>query len=823
MKENFNVLNMSCAACVARVEKSVGKLNGVKKVSVNLLQNSMQVEYDDKKTTPNDIIRAVESAGYLATKKEQTAKVETDSKPKKENFANRLILSLIFLVLLLYLSMGTMLFSLPLPNFLTGDKNTLARALLQFILCLPILYLNSSYFTKGFSALAKRSPNMDSLVALGAAASMLWGIVTLFKMNTALSSGNINTLAHLEHDLYFEGAATIITLITVGKALEAKSRAKTGEALKKLVDLTPKTAQVERDGQIFTIPAEDVAVGDVILVRAGESFPVDAIVIEGTGDADESCVTGESIPVFKKENDKVITATVLKSGFLKIRATHTGSETLFAKIIELVDNAQSGKAPIARFADKIAGVFVPIVIGISLITFIAWTIISHDLSLSLTHAVSVLVISCPCALGLATPVAITVGTGKGAENGILIKSAEILETLHKVDTLVFDKTGTLTQGTPSMQEVIPFDTTRKDLLLLAYTLEAQSEHPLSVSITKGAKNENIPLVPPQEFKTLAGRGVRCIINEKVCFAGNERLMEENGIDLSKAKEIADEKSRDGKTPLFFAQDGKFVGIITVADAVKSEAKEAVALLQKSGKKVVMLTGDNKNTADNIAKKLGILEVWSEVLPDKKEEVIKNLQKEGRKVAMTGDGINDAPALARADVGIAVGHGTDIARESADVVLLNNSLIGVFDAIELSRATIRNIKENLFWAFFYNCLGIPLAAGVFVNITGWTLSPMFAAAAMSLSSIFVVTNALRLKNFKMTNDKKVKTKEKKAMEIKIEGMMCAHCKAHVEKALEKVAGVESFEVNLETKSAKILGTATFEEIKSAIEEAGYKVI
>ena len=821
MKESFIIEGMSCAACVARVEKAVGSLGGITSVSVNLLQNTMQVSFDEKAVTVIDIISAVENAGYTATKKGDSTKRTKDDKPKNEFSFSRLILSILFLIPLLYVSMGTMLFSLPLPEFLDGDKNALARALIQFILCLPILYLNSSYFTKGFSSLFKRSPNMDTLVALGASASMLWGIVVLFKMNTALANGNIDALVHLQHDLYIEGAATITTLVTVGKTLEAKSRNKTGEALKKLIDLTPKTAQVERDGQLLTIPAESVLVGDIILVRAGESFPVDAVIIEGSGDVDESCVTGESIPVFKKEDDKVITATILKSGFLKIRATHTGAETVFAKIIELVDNAQSGKAPIARFADKIAGIFVPVVLGISLITLAVWLIISKDVSLSLTHAISVLVISCPCAMGLATPVAITVGTGKGAQNGILIKSAEILETLHAVDTVVFDKTGTLTHGTPAMQEVIPFNTTREDLLSLAYTLEVQSEHPLSIAITKGAERENTPLTEPKEFKTLAGRGVSCTVNEKLCLAGNKRLMEENGVDTSNVDAIADEKSREGKTPLYFSRDGKVVGIITVADSVKDEAKETVLLLQKSGKRVVMLTGDNKNTADSIAKELGISEVFSEVLPDKKEEVIKNLQKDMRRVAMTGDGINDAPALARANVGIAIGSGTDIARESSDVVLLNSSLVGIYDAIELSRATVRNIKQNLFWAFFYNCLGIPLAAGVFVNITGWTLSPMFAAAAMSLSSIFVVANALRLRNFKMSNDKKAK--EKKTMEIKIEGMMCAHCKAHVEKALAGVTGVEKFEVSLETKSAKIEGTATFQDVKNAIEGAGYKVI
>ena len=822
MKENFNVTNMSCAACVARVEKAVGSLNGINSVSVNLLQNTMQVDFDEKSVSIDNIISAVENAGYGATKKGDTKKAKNDASPKNNSGSHRLIVSIIFLIPLLYVSMGTMLFSLPLPDFLAGDKNTLARALIQFLLCLPILYVNSSYFTNGFSSLFKRSPNMDTLVALGASASMIWGIVVIFKMNTSLANGDIETLVHLQHNLYIEGAATITTLVTVGKTLEAKSRIKTGEALKKLVDLTPKTAQVERDGKVISVLADEVGVGDVVLVRAGESFPVDAVVIEGTGDVDESCVTGESIPVFKQENDKVITATILKSGFLKVRATHTGSDTLFAKIIELVYSAQSGKAPIARFADKIAGVFVPVVMGISLITFIVWQIISHDVSLSLTHAISVLVISCPCAMGLATPVAITVGTGKGAQNGILIKSAEILETLHSVDTVVFDKTGTLTLGTPVMKEVIPHNVSREELLSLAYTLEVMSEHPLSVAVTKGAQSENVPLVQPENFKTLAGRGVECTRENKICLGGNRRLMQEQGIDISEVENIADEKSREGKTPLFFACDGKINGIITVADTVKEDAKQTVSLLQKSKKRVVMLTGDNKNTAEGIAKELSISEVFSEVLPDKKEEVIKNLQNEGRRVAMTGDGINDAPALARADVGIAQYGGTDIARESSDVVLLNSSLLSIFDATELSRATMRNIKQNLFWAFFYNCLGIPLAAGVFVNLTGWTLSPMFAAAAMSLSSIFVVTNALRLRNFKMTNNKKIKTKEKK-MEIKIEGMMCAHCKAHVEKALEKVEGVEKFEVSLETKSAKIEGSATIDEIKRAIEEAGYKVI
>ncbi len=815
MKEKFNVAGMSCAACVSRVEKAVRELDGIKSVSVNLLSNSMLAEYDDTQTSPEKIIEAVKNAGYGASLKDGTALPTPDKKPE-ESMKARIIISLAFLVVLMALSMGPMLFGYPLPSLISGAENTLTRALLQLFLTLPVLYVNRVYFEKGFSALIKRSPNMDSLIALGASASVIYGIATLFQMSTALAKGDFEALSHLEHNLYFEGAAMIVTLITVGKMLEAKSRRKTGEALSHLMDMTPKTARVLRDGELIEIAVEDAVKGDIIETRAGESFALDGEVTEGEGEADESSITGESIPVTKGVGDEVIGSTVLKSGYVRFRVTRTGSDTVFAKIIELVDNAQSGKAPIARLADKIAGVFVPVVISIAIVTLAVWLILGEDFGTALTHAISVLVISCPCALGLATPVAITVGTGKGAENGILIKSAEILETLHAVDTVVLDKTGTVTEGKPVMTDVYPFGIDRKVLLEAASGLEAKSEHPLSRAVLDGALSEGAAPLDCSEYKTLSGRGVEGVINGVRHLAGNARLMREEGVDISSADTLVKELSDLGKTPLYFASGNTLIGVIAVADTLKKDSAEAISLLRKSGKAVIMLTGDNRRTAEGIGRGLELSEIISDVLPSDKEKVIRSLQEKGHRVAMVGDGINDAPALTRADVGFAIGSGTDIARESADAVLMRDSLIGVYDALRLSSATIKNVKENLFWAFFYNCLGIPLAAGVFVNITGWTLSPMFASLAMSLSSLFVVSNALRLRRFKVTAAGSYVT-------VKIKGMMCERCVAHVEEALRGLDGIERLEVSLKENSARLWGAPDRALVKSAIEKAGYRVI
>jgi len=817
MKKKFNVTGMSCAACVARVEKAVKAVSGINNVSVNLLSNSMLVEYDEKLTTSEAVIKAVKDAGYGANVKGAEKSLAPQDKKPEKSMTVRIILSIIFLVLLMSLSMGPMLFSYQLPSFLDGDRNAFLRAVLQLALCLPVLYLNRVYFTKGFSSLFKGSPNMDSLIALGASASVIYGIATLFSMYSAFSKNDYVTLHHLEHNLYFEGAAMIVTLITVGKLLEAKSRRKTGEALSRLIDMTPKTARIERDGEVIEISAEDVAIGDILLIRAGESFPVDGIVIDGSGEADEASITGESIPVTKTEGCEVIGATVLKSGFIRMKATRIGENTVFAKIIELVDNAQSGKAPIARIADKIAGIFVPVVITIAIITAAVWILVTKDFSTALTHAISVLVISCPCALGLATPVAITVGTGKGAENGILIKSAEILESIHNSDVIVLDKTGTITEGKPVITDIMPQGITQGELLLLASTIENKSEHPLSRAIIDGAVNESIIPEECDNYTTVMGKGVSAEWRGDVCLGGNARFLEENGVNVSLLSDFSEKVSSEGKTPLYFSRAGVLCGIIAVADTPKKDSKEAISLISSLGKRVIMLTGDNRRTAEGIAKELGVSEIISDVLPDGKERVVSDLQKSGHKVIMVGDGINDAPALTRADVGFAIGSGTDIARDSADAVLMKNSLVGVYDALRLSRAVIKNIKENLFWAFFYNCLGIPLAAGVFVPLTGWTLSPMFASLAMSLSSLFVVTNALRLRKFKTTQ------LEKPTITVKIRGMMCERCVSHVEEALSTINGIERFTVSLNENCAYLWGTPDTSRIKLEIEKAGYKVI
>ncbi|MBR5460487.1 MAG: cadmium-translocating P-type ATPase [Clostridia bacterium] len=815
MKEKFNVTGMSCAACVSRVEKAVKVLDGIKSVSVNLLSNSMLVEYDDSQSSPEKIISAVKSAGYGASLKDNTPLPTPDKKPE-ESMKARIIVSVILLLLLMALSMGPMLFGYPLPAFLNGAENTLTRALIQLLLTLPVLYVNRVYFEKGFSSLIRRSPNMDSLIALGASASVIYGIATLFQMSSLIARGNFEALSHLEHNLYFEGAAMIVTLITVGKMLEAKSRRRTGEALSHLMDMTPKTARVLRDGVLLEIAVEEALKGDIIETRAGESFALDGEVIEGEGEADESSITGESIPVTKSVGNEVIGSTVLKSGYIRFRVTRIGSETVFAKIIELVDNAQSGKAPIARLADKIAGVFVPVVIGISIITLAVWLIIGEELGTALTHAISVLVISCPCALGLATPVVITVGTGKGAENGILIKSAEILETLHSVDTVVLDKTGTVTEGRPVMTDVHPISIDRSTLLEIASGLEAKSEHPLSRAVLAGAIAEGVNPLACDNYKTLSGRGIEGVINGVRYLAGNARLMSEEGVDISSADVLVSELSDLGKTPLYFACDKALIGVIAVADTLKKDSAVAITLLRRSGKRTVMLTGDNRRTAEGIGRGLELTEIISDVLPSDKERVIRELQEKGHRVAMVGDGINDAPALTRADVGFAIGSGTDVARDSADVVLMRDSLLGVYDAIRLSSHTIRNIKQNLFWAFFYNCLGIPLAAGVFVNLTGWTLSPMLASLAMSLSSLFVVSNALRLRRFRVTVAGSYIT-------VKIKGMMCERCVSHVEDALRGLDGIERLEVSLKEGSAKLWGNPDKSSVKASVEKAGYKVV
>lgn len=754
MKQKFDVIGMSCSSCSAHVEKNVSKIDGVSSVNVNLLSNNMVVEYDDGIISADDIIKVVVDSGYDArlSAEEKSQSVEEGSKQStidKEisNMKMRLIVSFIFLIPLMYISMGHML-NLPIPSFLVGTQNAVSFAFMQFLLSIPIIIVNRNYYIGGFKSLFRGAPNMDSLIAIGSGAALAYGIFAIFRIGYGLGIGDIGIVNSYSSDLYFESAAMILALITLGKFLETRSKGKTSEAITKLMDLSPKTAIVERDGQEVEISVEDVVIGDIVVVRPGQNIPVDGIIVDGQSSVDQSTLTGESIPVEKNIGDRVITATVNKTGFFKFRAEKVGNDTTLSQIIKLVEEASSSKAPISKLADRISGVFVPIVISIAVIATIVWLIIGQPFEFALSIGIAVLVISCPCALGLATPVAIMVGTGQGAVNGILIKSAESLEITHLVDTVVLDKTGTITQGEPVVTDIIPTDGITKDeLLRIAGSIEKPSEHPLADSVVKKVAEVGIEVGEVQGFEAISGKGVVGSIDGKKHISGNLAMMKENGIDISALESDADTLAENGKTPLYFASDEKLLGIIAVADVVKPTSAEAIKELKNIGVDVVMLTGDNAKTAEAIRRQLDIDRVVAEVLPQDKESEIRSIQDQGKKVAMVGDGINDAPALARADVGIAIGAGTDIAIESADIVLMKSDLQDVVTAIELSNATIRNIKQNLFWAFFYNTLGIPLAAGVFYSLLGWKLNPMFAAAAMSLSSVFVVTNALRLKLFK----------------------------------------------------------------------------
>ena len=740
--------------------------------------------------------------------------------------------------------MGHML-GAPLPGFLVGTENALAFAFTQFLLVLPIMYLNDKYYKVGFKTLFHGAPNMDSLIAVGSAAAVLYGVFAIYQIGWGLGHGDMALAEHYHMNLYFEGAGTILTLITLGKFLETRSKGKTSEAITRLMDLAPKTASVLRDGAEVELPVDQVRVGDHIVVRPGQSIPVDGVVTEGTSSVDESALTGESIPVDKGPGDRVTAASINKSGSFTFEALRVGEDTTLAQMIALVDEAASSKAPIAKLADKVAGVFVPVVIALATLTAIVWLIATGDVTRALTAGVAVLVISCPCALGLATPVAIMVGTGKGAENGILIKSAEALEALHTIDTVVLDKTGTLTQGKPRVTDLLPMEgVTEEELLCVAASLEKPSEHPLGAAIVEEAQARNIPLCPVEGFEAVHGKGVRGGIQGAAYLAGNAAMLAEAGVDLSPGQALADDLAQQGKTPLFFAQDGRLLGVTAVADTPKSTSAAAVAAFRQLGLEVVMLTGDNRRTAQAIGDQLGVTRVLSEVLPQDKERTIAQLQEQGRKVAMVGDGVNDAPALARSDVGLAIGAGTDVAIESADIVLMKSDLMDAAAAVELSRATIRNVKQNLFWAFFYNALCIPLAAGVFYPIFHMQLNPMFAAAAMSFSSVTVVSNALRLRRFKSRfrapspspsqadrvcpADREPTTSEPTqggttAMKtMKIEGMMCAHCQAHVEKALNAIPGVTAA-VDLSAGTAAIQGDASDEVLTKAVTDAGYTVV
>lgn len=841
MKQKFDVTGMTCSACSAHVEKSVSKLEGVQCVNVNLLQNSMVVEYDDNALGTTDIIHAVESGGYGASVQGETKTQEAPKNVAAEemhHMKRRLIASFCFLIPLFYISMGHMM-GAPLPAILLGDENVMIFALTQLFLTIPVLIINKKYYVVGFKALWNRAPNMDSLIALGSAASVVYSVFAIYSMAYAMGHGDLMTAHHYGMELYFESAAMILTLITVGKYMETRSKGKTSEAISKLMDLAPKTATVLRDGVEQEIPVEEVVTGDTIIVKPGQRIPVDGKIIEGFSAVDESAITGESIPVEKQVGDTVIGATVNKSGYFRMTATRVGKDTTLSQIIALVEEAGASKAPIAKLADKVSGVFVPVVITIAILAAVIWFVAGNQpFSFALSIGIAVLVISCPCALGLATPTAIMVGTGKGAEYGILVKSAESLEIAHQVQTVVLDKTGTLTEGKPVVTDVVlAKGILRNRLLKQAAAVEALSEHPLAEAIVAYAKEKEVPFEKAENLTATAGQGVEADVAGKHILAGNLKMMQERGIQLGEWEAKAVELAEAGITPLFFAENETFLGIVALADTLKPTSKAAVDAFHQMGIEVVMLTGDNKRTAQAIAKELDI-QVIAEVLPQDKEREVRRLQEQGKKVAMIGDGINDAPALMRADVGVAIGAGTDVAMESADIILMKSDLMDAVTAIELSHATIRNIKENLFWAFFYNACGIPLAAGVFYPLLEWKLNPMFAAAAMSFSSAFVVGNALRLRLFrpkyaktttalpKEDIQKEPTHKEEIGMKkvLKIEGMMCNHCTGRVEKALNDLEGVTA-EVSLEGKSATVTLSkeVSDETLVQTVTDAGYEVV
>lgn len=815
--KQYNITGMSCAACANRIEKTVAHINGVDSCSVSLLTNSMGVEGT---ASSESIIQAIENIGYGASEK-GVKKVKDDSLVDHETpkLKKRLITSLVFLILLMYLSMGHMMWKWPVPSFL---ENHVSLAVTEMLLTIIILVINKAFFINGYKSLFQLSPNMDALVALGSSAAFGYSLVVLYLMIDAMSQGQMMKVMSLGHDLYFESAAMIPTLITVGKMLEAMSKGRTTDALKSLMDLAPQTAVIIKDNKEVTVSIDEVNKGDLFIVRPGENIPVDGVIVEGSTAIDESALTGESIPVDKTVNDTVSGATLNQSGFIKVRATRVGEDTTLSQIIQMVSDAASTKAPIAKKADQVSGIFVPVIIGIALVTFIVWMILGKSIGFSIARAISVLVISCPCALGLATPVAIMVGNGMGAKHGILFKTSESLEVAGSIDIIALDKTGTITKGTPVVTDVVPYKIEKEVLLNYASSLEKKSEHPLGKAVTDYYQgSEDV-----EDFEILPGHGLRGLIHGKEVLGGSIKMMEKHIPEEMMTQ--ASDKAMEGKTPLFFSYDDTYLGMICVADTMKEDSPQAIKEMQNMGIQVVMLTGDNKKTADAIGSKAGVDEVIAGVLPDGKESVIKDLQKHG-KVAMVGDGINDAPALTRADIGIAIGAGTDIAIDAADVVLMNSKLTDVTAAIRLSRATLRNIHENLFWAFFYNAICIPVAAGVFIHLTGWQMSPMLGAAAMSLSSFFVCMNALRLNTFSMhdaSKDIKRKKKEKKTMEktLEITGMMCGHCEMAVKKALEAVDGVESADVSHEKGTAVVTLSkeVSNDVLKKTVEDKDYTV-
>lgn len=850
--QKFNVTGMTCSACSARIEKNVNKTGGVLEANVNLLSNSMTVKYDESVLTEGDIIKVVEDTGYGASsaeRKKDAAAAERKSDAQKEfnEMKKRLIISFLFAVPLLYLAMGHM-FEWLLPGIFHGEENAVIFAFTQFLLALPVMIVNKKYYTGGFKSLFKGSPNMDSLIAIGTTAAVGYGVFAIYKIGYGLGHMDMDIVMKYSMDLYFESAAVILALITLGKFLEARAKGKTSDAIKKLMDLSPKTALVERNGTEAEIPVEDVVKGDIVIVKPGQSVPVDGMIVSGSSSLDESMLTGESIPVEKKAGDKVIGASINKSGYFKFEAQNVGDDTTLSQIIRLVEEASSSKAPISKLADKISGIFVPVVISIAVIATIVWMVLGAEFEFALSIGIAVLVISCPCALGLATPTAIMVGTGKGAENGILIKSAEALEIAHQVQTVVMDKTGTITEGKPKVTDIVTKGISDTEMLKIAASAEKGSEHPLADAVVEEAKNKELELYDVKDFEAIPGQGLEAEINGRKYYIGNLRLIKENNININEFEEKGTQLADEGKTPLYFADEQNVLGIIAAADVAKPPSLRAIKEFGAMGIEVVMLTGDNKKTAEAIRRQLGITRAIAEVLPQDKEREIRKLQEQGKKVAMIGDGINDAPALARADVGIAIGAGTDVAIESADIVLIRSDLLDAVTAVQLSKATIRNIKQNLFWAFIYNSIGIPLAAGVFFNVLGWKLNPMFAAGAMSLSSVSVVSNALRLKFFKPVrlsggdgkpnapvnsdavvinegsqNKSNINGGKEMKKILKVEGMSCAHCKAAVEKALKSIDGVENAVVDLKNKSADV---TLSKEVKNdvlakAVADAGYE--
>lgn len=852
-KELFNITGMTCAGCSARVEKSVAGLEGVQQAAVNLLTNSMEVRFDEGVLTAQDIINAVEKAGYGASvkgKESASPKAgETAAEAEVKNAKIRLVWSVIFLAPLFYISMGHMA-GLPIPSFLHGTENALSFAFTQFLLTVPIVFINFRYFKNGFKNLFRLSPNMDSLIAIGASAAVVYGIVAIYRISWGMGHDDMHLVHQYSMDLYFESAGTILTLITLGKLLESKAKRKTTDAITKLINLRPQTAVVIRDGKQTEVPIDQVATGDIVAVKQGGAVPVDGVIVSGSCTVDESIITGESMPVEKQTGDSVIGAAINLSGYAEVRATKVGQDSTLNQIIKLVEEASATKAPVARLADKISGVFVPVVIAIAVVAAVVWLLLGYGTEFALSTGIAVLVISCPCALGLATPTAIMTGTGRGAQMGILIKSAEALETAGHIDTVVLDKTGTITEGKPRVTDIIPLSADKQELLSAALAVESLSEHPLARAVVEYAKKTDCKELKAEGFVSCGGKGVSAEVQGKTVYAGNIRLMQEKGIDVSEQRQTIDALAQQGKTPLFFAKNKSIMGIIAVADVVKETSAAAVKELKDMNIDVVMLTGDNKATAKAIGDSCGIDNVVAEVLPQDKEQQVRQLQQGGHRAAMVGDGINDAPALAKADVGVAIGAGTDIAIDSADVVLVKSSLLDIVKLIQLSRATMRNIKENLFWALIYNTIGIPLAAGVFFSLLGWRLNPMYGAAAMCFSSVCVVLNALRLRTFKprlkysaekaasnrsadgnpecglggteenLTHNNTEDTAMTKT--VIIDGMRCSHCSGRVQQVLNSLPGVKA-EVSLDKGCAVVTGSADNEEIKKAVENAGYKVV